>query len=114
MNEDEQNRLWTTLKEINDNVQKIDKSLAEHVAESKSINEKIEDHQKKLYGNGKDGLILTVDRLDKAKERSNKLTWVILAALVPLLLSTIWNNFFVKPVSQQSQNTAVHANNKTP
>lgn len=112
MTDKEQARLWGTLEEINKNVKSMDKALTEHVTESKSMHEKIEDHQKKLYGNGKEGLIITVDRLDKAKERSNKLTWAILAALVPLLISSIWNNFFVKTPNQQD--TVVHTNNKTP
>lgn len=112
MTDKEQARLWGTLEEINKNVKSMDKVLTKHVVESKSINEKIEDHQKKLYGNGKDGLIIVVDRLDKAKERSNKLTWVILAALIPLLISSIWNNFFVKTPNQQ--NTTQQVNNKTP
>lgn len=112
MTEKEQARLWTELKEINDRTITMNSALTIHIAESKNINEKIEDHQKKLYGNGKEGLIIVVDRLEKSKDRANKLNWLIIAALVPLVVASLWG-FFTKPIDHKNVN-ATNIPTRTP
>jgi len=62
-----------------------------HITESQAINEKVADHDDKLYGNGKAGLIKDVDRLTIKGKNQSKLTWLVLAALAPLVIGALWS-----------------------
>jgi hypothetical protein len=96
-------QVWLKLLEINKNIDDVGRKLGEHIVVSTEINKQIADHEKKLYGNGKQGIIITVDRLDQSHSRQTKLMWLIFTAVVPLVIGAVWS-FFTKPMSE-SQNS---------
>jgi len=101
MNDEQVAQLWKKLGDIQVSIFNVDKKLSEHLAQSNSIEEKISDHNKKLYGNGNEGLIIKVDRLDECHKKMSKLTWVVIGALVPLFITAAWS--FFKPNIQTPQ-----------
>ena len=100
---DEQ-QVWLKLLEINKNIDDVGRKLGEHIVVSTEINKQIADHEKKLYGNGKQGIIITVDRLEECHKRQTKFMWIIFTALVPLVVGAIYG-FFAKPTMSAAQNS---------
>lgn len=58
---------------------KIDQ-LAKDMAEVKAMHAQVEEHHETLYGNGKPGMVLDVDRI---KQQRKLLAWIIAAVLIP-------------------------------
>jgi len=45
---------------------------------------------KHLEGNGRDGLIVRVDRLEQTEKRRSRLVWIVAAAVIALVVKTGW------------------------
>lgn len=59
-----------------------------------AINTKLDRLDEALRGNGRPGITVRLDRLEQDAKRQAKMIWLILGAVVPLAVATIWQQVF--------------------
>lgn len=62
-----------------------DKTMMEIHTAVTVIAEKVENHDADLYGNGKPGIKLDVDRLKQNHKRTTKISWLVISAVLTLI-----------------------------
>ena len=79
---------------IKDNHSEVQTSLTKIDCNMTSLSEKVEEHEEKLEGNGKDGLILKVDRMEQNDARRTwhfRTIWVAIVAVCGRIAYKIFN-----------------------
>lgn len=54
------------------------------------VDDKLEKLDEAIRGNGKPGLVLRLDRLERSETTRRKIIWMTIGSLVPLIVAAIW------------------------